>query len=137
MAITRVETKVVHASANTKAITTGSNATSDLVTLDATCIDASITVKADMAGTPVAGDIIDVYTLLSSGDPDGAASADEFDSADSTHARHLGSLDCNVTDPAIKTFPLPSTPQAQKIYMVNNGAATVTVGAVIEEVRSA
>jgi len=137
MAITRTEIKVTHSAANTVAITTASNATSDLTTRDPTCIDASITVKVSSAGSPIVAGTVDVYALLASGDPDGAAAGDEFDTADTTHARYLGTLDTTVTDPAIKTFPLPTTPQAQKIYMVNNGTGTATCGAVIEETRSA
>jgi len=137
MAITRVETKVLFGTANSISITTGSTNTSDLITLDATCVGGSITIKADNAGTPASGDTVDVYVLLSSGDPDGAAAADEFASADVYHSKFIGTLDTNITDPAIRTLNYPAIPQAGKLYTKNNGASSVTFSAVIEEMRSA
>jgi len=131
----RVETKVLFAGANTVSVAVAGSAVSDVITLDATAVDAAITIKADNAGIPAAGDTVDVYVLLSAGDPDGAAVADEYASQDSTHAMWLCRLDTNVTDPAIITVRYPPVPQAGKIYVVNNGASSVTVGAVIEEDR--
>lgn len=136
MAITRNELKVLFGTNNTVSIATVSTDTSDLITLGATTVSASITVKADNAGTPAAGDTVDVYVVLSSGDPDGAAIADEFASEDTTHARFLGQLNTNVTDPALATFPYPVTPQAGKLYTSNNGASSVTFSAVVEEMVS-
>ena len=137
MPLSRAETKVLFGAANSVSIATAATNTSDLITLNAACVDASITVKADNAGTPAAGDTVDVYVLLSSGDPDGAAVADEFASADSVHAQFLGQLDTNTTDPALMTIPYPAVPQAGKLYAVNNGASAVTFSAVIEEMQSA
>lgn len=136
MPLIRNETKVFFSSANSISISAAGNNISDTVTLDPTCIEAAITLKADNAGTPVAGDTIDVYILLSSGDPDGIAAGDEFASADSVHAQFLYQLDTNTSDPAIVTVPYPAVPQAGKLYAVNNGASAITFSAVIEELRS-
>ncbi len=135
MPLTRVETKVLFAAANSVTITSGATNTSDIVTLDPTCVDASITLKADNQGTTVSGDTVTVFVLLSSGDPDGAAVADEYASADSTHARRLGTIDTFVTDPGLITFPYPKTPVKGKLYAVNNGASSVIFSAVVEEQR--
>lgn len=136
MPITRNETKVLFGGANSVSIASLGSNVSDLITLDTTCISASLTIKADNAGTPATGDTVDVYVLLSSGDPDGAAVADEFASADTVHARFLCQLDTATSDPAIRTVDYPFVPQAGKLFAVNNGASSVTFSAVIEEVRS-
>lgn len=137
MALTKPRKKVLFGAANSVVITTGSNNISDLITTDDTCIEASITLKADNAGTPVLGDTVDVYILKSSGDPDGAAVADEFASADLSHATFLGQIDTFVTDPGIIDIPFPVVPANSKLYAINNSAGSVTFSAVIEEMRSA
>ena len=136
MPLTRNETKVLFGAANSVSIGVAGSNISDTITLDTTCVDAAITVKADNAGTPVAGDTVDVYVLLSAGDPDGAAVADEFASADGVHSQFLCQLDTNTSDPAAATVQYPAVPQAGKLYAVNNGASSVTFSAVIEELRS-
>ena len=136
MPLSRNETKVLFSSANSVSISAAGSNVSDAVSLDTTCVDAAITVKADNAGTPAAGDTVDVYVLLSAGDPDGAAVADEFASADGVHSQFLCQLDTNTSNPAIITAPYQAVPQAGKLYAVNNGASPVTFSAVIEELRS-
>ena len=137
MAITRTQTKVFFGSVNSVMIATGASNVSDLITLDPACIDGSITLKADNQGTAVSGDTVDIYAILSSGDPDGAAIDDEFASADAVHAQFLGQIDTNTIDPGLITVPYPAVPQAGKLYVVNNGASSVIFSAVVEEMRSA
>jgi len=135
--LTRAETKVLFGGANSISIASGAQNTSDTITLDATCIKASITIKADNSAAPAPGDTINVYILQSSGDPDGAAVADEFDSADTKHSYLLAVIDTSVTNPGVTTVSYPAVPQAGKLYADNNGAASMTYSAVIEELRSA
>jgi len=136
MPLVRQEIKVLFSTANSVSIVAGGNNSSDLVTLPDDTFEGSITLKADHAGTPVAGDILNVYVRLSSGDPDGAAAADEFASSDTKHARFIGQLDLFTTDPAIATFDYSVFPVAGHVYAVNEGASSVTFSAVIEAARS-
>lgn len=137
MALTRIENKVQFGAANSVSIGAGATNTSDLITLDPTCIEASVTLKADNSGAPSDGDTVDVYVLLSSGDPDGASITDEFASADTFHPVFLGQLDTFSSDPALRTAIYPAVPQAGRLYAINNGGNSVTYSAVIEELRSA
>ena len=135
MAITKAENQVTWAAANSVSVTAGSNQTSDVVTLDVTCFNAAITVKADNITTPVASDRIYVWMLQSSGDPDGA-SADEYDSI--KHAKLLSILDTYAEDPAIETISIPTANKSFKIYAEGATAGTtnsITVSATITEQR--
>jgi hypothetical protein len=141
MAITRAETQVQWSAANSVSVGIGGTQTSDEINLDATCVAAQITVKADNSGTPAADDQIDFYLLQTSGDPDGA-STDEFDTTG--HALFLCRLDTYTTgdgeDPAIKTVPLPIPQKGAKLYATgaDSGTSTaITVSATITEQRAA
>ena len=139
MAITRTETQVTWpTAANDADVTAGSTQTSEEFNLDATCIAAQITVKADNNnGSPATDDQLDIYLLQTSGDPDGTGS-DEFDTTG--HAVFLGRLDTDVEDPAILTVPLPIPQKGGKIYAtgVDSGSTnTITVSATITEQRAA
>ncbi len=124
--------------ADTDSIAAGGNETSDVFTLDATCIAAQIQLKADNSTTPASDDQIDFYLLQTSGDPDvDPDSADEYDTT--AHARFLARLDTNEEDPAIITVPIP-VPQAHcKIYATGADSGTtnaITVSAQLVEQRS-
>lgn len=135
MAITRPETKVLWAAANSKSVAFGATEESDEINLDATCVAAQVHLKADNAGTPAAGDTVDFYFVQTGGDPDGAA-ADEFDT--NGHATHLKRLDTNSEDPAGATVPLPIPQKGGKVVAVSNaGSNSITVSATITEQRAA
>ena len=91
MAITRSENQVTWSASNSVSVTSGSSQTSDAVTLNDTCVMASITCKADNAGTPASGDIINFYWASTVGDPDGA-STDEYPT-DIADMIYLGQID--------------------------------------------
>lgn len=137
MAITRTETQVTWSASNSTSVSSGGNATSDEVNLDATCVAAQIHVKADNSTTPAADDQLYLWLLQSGGDPDGGAS-DEFDTVG--HALFLGILDTNDEDPAILSVPLPLPQKGLKLYAEGATAGTtnsITVSATITEQRSA
>jgi len=139
MAITRTETQVTWSTANSVSVTTGSSQTSDEVNLDATCVAAQISMKADNSTTPAADDQIYMWLIQTSGDPDGAAT-DEFDSLDASSMVLLGILDTNAIDPVQKTVPLPIPQKGLKIYAEGVTAGTtnaITVSATITEQRAA
>lgn len=137
MALSRTETQVTWPTAsNSASVTAGSNATSEEFNLDATCITAQVTLKADNSTTPAADDQIYFWLLQTSGDPDGTGS-DEFDTAG--HAHFLGVIDTNDEDPGQLTVPLPIPQKGGKIYAEGATAGTtnsITVSATITEQRS-
>lgn len=138
MAITRTETQVAWGTAGneTSLTASGGNDTSDAITLDATCVAAAITCKADnSATTPAAGDNVEFWLLASAGDPDGA-SADEYPTNEND-GQFLCLADTNAIDPAIITVSIPPVPQKIQIYAINNGASSITASATIEEMRAA
>ncbi|MBX9607275.1 MAG: hypothetical protein K2Y51_13705 [Gammaproteobacteria bacterium] len=137
MAITITETQVTWSASNSASVTAGSSQTSDAVALDATCIGASVTLKADNSTTPASDDIIYFWLLQTNGDPDGAGS-DEYDTVG--HSLPLAILRTNSEDPAIKTVPLPIPQKGLKIYAEGITAGTtnsITVSATITEQRAA
>ena len=137
MAITRTETQIQWAGANSVSVAAGSSQTSDVVTLDATAVAAQISIKADNAGTPGTADQIYVWLLQTSGDPDGTA-GDEYDTTG--HALLMGILDTNAEDPAIMTVPLPLPQKSFKVYadgITSPTANAITVSATVTEQRAA
>jgi len=135
MAITKAENQVTWAAANSVSVTAGGNQTSDVVTLDVTCFNAAVTLKADNSTTPVAADKIYVWALQTSGDPDGA-SADEYSTI--KHGKLLAILDTFLEDPAIETVPLPVANKSLKLYAEGATSGTtnsITVSATITEQR--
>jgi len=141
MAITRAETQVVWSAANSVSVTAGSSQTSDEFNLDATCVTAQVSLKADNSGTPAADDQIYFWLIQTSGDPDGAG-ADEFDTVG--HATFLAVLDTYSggagEDPAGVTVSLPIPQKGGKIYAEGITAGTttaITVSATITEQRAA
>lgn len=139
MAITRTETQVTWSAANSVSVSAGGTQTSDSVTLDATCIAAQISLKADNSTTPATDDQIYVWLLQTSGDPDGTG-ADEYDTPGSTHALMLAVLDTNQDDPAMTTVPLPVPQKSFQVYAEGATAGTtnaITVSATVTEQRAA
>jgi len=138
MAITRAETQVKWAgTVDTDSIAAGGSEESLEFNLDATCVAAQISLKADNSTTPAADDQIDFWLLQTSGDPDGAGT-DEFDTTG--HALHLGRIDTNDEDPGILTVNLPIPQKGAKIYAEGITAGTtnaITVSATITEQRAA
>ena len=133
MAITHTETRVQFSSSDSTSISSGSNATSDAVTVDATCFQASMTLKADNGGTPAGGDTVDVWLLGSAGDPDGTGT---HEYATTEQGLFLGTLDTNADDPAIRTVDIPMPLQNLKVYAVNNASSnSITFSAVLLEQR--
>lgn len=133
MAITHTETRILWSTADTISVSSGGNNTSDTATLDATCFQASIICKADNAGTPAAGDYVEVWALLSAGDPDGT-STDEHPTT--TQGWYLGLLDTNADDPAIRFFQLPMPATAVQIYVLSNASSnSITFSATVLEQR--
>jgi len=138
MAITRTETQVTWpTAADYKDVTTGGNETSEEINLDATCISARISLKADNQSTPASDDIIYVWLLETSGDPDGA-STDEFDTIG--HATLLAILNTDTEDPAGETVQFPVPQKGAKLYAEGVTAGTtntIRVSATITEQRAA
>lgn len=138
MAITRTETQVTWpTAANSISVSAGSNQTSEEINLDATCIAAQVSLKADNSTTPATDDQIDFYLLQTSGDPDGTGT-DEFDTTG--HAIFLARLDTNDEDPAGVTVPLPIPQKGAKIYATGADSGStnaITVSATITEQRAA
>ena len=152
MAITRTETQVTWPTAsNTATVAAGGNATSEDVALDASCVAAAITLKAEYtAGAPAADDIITFWWLASAGDPDGA-STEEYDTppqsaSTSGGAWRLATLALNLGETSgsgkkmLQTVQLPAAPRRGKLFaegLTAGSTNTITVSATIEEQRAA
>ena len=134
MAITVNEVQVTWSGpANSESIAASSTGTSLVVTIDQTCFQAQIMLKADDDAAPAAGDTVTFYLLASLGDPDGAGAAEY---GTTTQDIPLGTLDTNTTDPAIMTVSIPMPMVTCKVYAVNNSATdAITVSATILEQR--
>ena len=134
MAVTHTEIQVTWDSgSDTNSLAAAAAEASDTEVFNTAAVDAMITCKADNGSTPVAGDTVDFYALYSTGDPDGASTA-EFDTT--TQGEFLCTVDTFADDPAIRTVPLRTAASEFQVYAVNNGASTVTVSAGWVEVRA-
>lgn len=141
MAITRAAAQVTWSAANTLSVTSATAVTSDVFTLDATCVGFAVQVHADNAGTPASGDTAVWRVLWSTGDVI-TGGGDDYDTAE--HGEFLVTLDTYATntpgeDPAIRTVWLPPVAQKFKLQCVCANAATrnVTISARVEEMRAA
>jgi len=135
MALTRLERQITWSAASSVSVTAAGQQTSDVLALNADCAIAAITLKADNAGTPAAGDSIDFYLAATAGDPDGAG-ANEYPTAG--HLFPLATIDTNVDDPGIMTVEMPAVPQTFQIVAKSNASANgITVSATVEELRVA
>jgi hypothetical protein len=140
MPITTTNTQVTWSAANTKSITSATQVTSDVMTLDSSCVVLSIQLTADNAGTPAAGDVVIWRIMWSTGDVF-ANSGDDYDTGE--HAAFIALLDTFGTnvpgeDPAVTTVQV--TPLATKFKLAATAplAATrnITVSARIQEIRA-
>jgi hypothetical protein len=143
MAITRVETQVTWSNSPETQIqlSAGGSASSTEFNLDATCVKAQISLKADLPGVgspaAVADDIIHFWLRQTSGDPDGSGT-DEFDRTD---ALHLARLDLfNDGSPNQVTVSLPLPQKGCILYAEGVTAGTthpINVSATVTEQRAA
>lgn len=136
MAVTNNENQVLWSAANSKSVAANTSETSDAITMDATCIQASITCKADNDGTPAAADTVDFFWLGATYDPDGSGSV-EYDTAPGVW---LCRVDTSVSDPAQRTVQLNSALSGGKVTAKNNspgGGRAITVSCTILEKRFA
>lgn len=141
MAITRVETDLQWSSSASITVSSNTQADSDALSLDATCIAAGLEIHCDNQGTPASGDYVDFYLKPSVGSVDGSA-GDDF--ATDEHAVYLGRINTYGTDnpgedPARAFFELPIAMKSFKLSHKANQAATrnILVRARLHEVRSA
>lgn len=137
MAITHNEVKITwDTGSNTDTIATATATSSDDFSFNTAAVAAGITLKADNQGTPASGDTVDFYLLYSAGDPDAAASADEF--ASTNHPVWIGQIDTNdgINPAVLSVGNIDVTFKKMRLYTVNNGASTVIVGAVVTEIRA-
>lgn len=137
MAITKTENQVTWSASNSVSVSAGGTQTSDVVTLDDTCMLATIHMKADNSTTPASDDQLYVWVLQTGGDPDGA-STDEYDST--SGAILLAILDTNDQDPYLTSADLPVTNDSLKIYVEGSTAGTtnsITFSCTITEHRVA
>jgi hypothetical protein len=141
MAITRANTHVFWGSSEYAAnVTVGGSNTSTAFSLDATCIAAQISLKADNITTPASDDIVYVWLLQSGGDPDAADTAAEYDTS-GYGGLLLAVLDTSLgDDPIGMTVPLPIPQESAKLYAegVTAGSTNnVAISAIITEQRAA
>jgi hypothetical protein len=141
MAITRTQTQVTWSSASTLSVTSATEVTSDVFTLDDTCVGLSIQVSADNAGTPASGDTAVWRIQWSNGDVL-ADTGDDYDTSE--HAQFLTTLDTYATntpgeDPARRTVEIAPVAKKFKLACTCANAATrnVTIAARVDEQRSA
>lgn len=137
MAITKAENQVTWSASNSVSVSSGGTQTSDVVTLDDTCILATLHMKADNSTTAASDDQLYVWVLQTGGDPDGA-STDEYDST--AGAQLLAILDTNAQDPYLTSADLPVTNDSLKIYVEGSSAGTtnsITFSCTITEHRVA
>lgn len=150
MAITRTETQVTWDSGSSSdTVAAGANSTSDASALDAACIAAAITLKAEYtSGSPASDDIMYFWWLSSAGDPDGASTI-EYDTQPQAAGEQGGATLLAILDltdgetsgsgkKMVKTVPLPVVPYRGKLFAEGLTAGTtntITVSATIEEMR--
>lgn len=135
MARTKTETQIQWSASDTQSVSSGSNATSDAYTFDATAESASVSMKADNEGTPASGDTITFYALYTNGDTDNTGGPDEYDTAEQGH--FLAVVDTNANEPAQKTAQLNVNCKGMKIYAVSGAASnSITVSCRLTEKRS-
>ncbi len=133
MAVANNELQVLWDTDASETCTAGETKISDAISFSATAFAASITLKADNAGTPASGDTVDFYALLSAGDPDGAGDSEY--AAVKEHGTFLARLNTYGTsfDPAVVTVPIDVS-KSVKILAVSAAASnSIEVSACINE----
>lgn len=141
MASSFAQAQVTWSAASSITLNAATRQDSDVVTLNAECYEAALTISADNAGTPAAGDVLDVYLKFTTGDILGD-SGDDYDTDE--HSLYLGRLDTVVAntpgeDPARRTFQIPTVPQKFKVSVTapQGASRNIVVRARIEEHRIA
>lgn len=132
MAITSETNQVTWGAANAKAVASSATEMSDDYTFNANTFDSELIVKADNAGTPANGDVINIYAQIKE-DPDQDAAPEYANQGDL-----VGRLDTNSVDPAIKGIlfsPMPG--KTYRFAAKNEGASSITVSIRIVEKKSA
>lgn len=141
MAITRTETDVTWSATASITVSSNTQADSDSMTVDATCVALGLIIHADNQGTPASGDYVDFYLKPGVGSVDGSAGDDW---ATDEHALYLGRIDTFASntpgeDPARLYVELPIGMKNFKLSHLANQAATrnVLLRARMHEVRAA
>ncbi len=140
MAITKNESQILWAAATSKSVAAAATDTSDAITFDSTDVYGALQISVDNAGTPVSGDLLEVYAAYSCGDILGDT-GDDFDTVE--HATFIGVLDTYVAntpgeDPARKTLYINTAAKAVKIIVANKSATNaMTVRARLITTRAA
>ena len=140
MAITDTQTQVTWSAASTLAVTSATEVVSDAMTIDATCVNLSLSLYAS-AATSGSGDTAVWRIRWSTGDVK-ADTGDDYDTAE--HAQFLAKLDCYTTstpgeNPSQVTVSVPRAANKYKLACVCAGAAThtMTIAARMNEQRAA
>ena len=119
--------------ANSKSVSAGGAETSEAWDYDAAGFQAAITIKASNDGSEATGDVIDVYAMRTTGDPDGA-STDEFPTPETQHMEFLARLDTfdSATGDVVKTVDMPQPYHKGKLRAINlSGGRAITISAEI------
>lgn len=121
MAVSKVETQITWAAANTKSLNSTSWFVSDEITLNDSDWEGGIQFRADNAGTPASGDTVEIRILYSVGDLDAGGGANDYPDANTSgttaaQANFLALLDTYSNyDPDSKFCPIDTAPKAFKI----------------------
>lgn len=139
MASSRVSTAITWSSTSSTTLNTNNVVASDAFTFNAEDWEATLVVSADNAGTPAAGDTIDLWISWTTGDVLGD-SGDDFTTNE--HSEFLGRLDTVAAntpgeDPVRAAFHLPTAAKGfQLLARANQGATrSITLRAMISTHR--
>jgi hypothetical protein len=139
MASSRVSTAITWSSSASTTLNTNNVVASDAFTFNVEDWEATMVVSADNAGTPAAGDTVDLWVSWTAGDVLGD-SGDDFTTDE--HSEFLGRLDTVAAntpgeDPVRAAFHLPTGAKGFKLLARANQGATrnVTLRAMISTHR--
>lgn len=126
MPLTRTETQITWATANTITLNSAIQQTSDPFIFDPTDISASLQINANNQGTPALGDNVNVRIAWTTGDIL-LNTGDDYDTGE--HAQLITILDTYPTDspgenPARRTLDIPTSAKGFKVYVDAPQAAT-------------
>lgn len=133
MALAKAQSQITWSTSDTVSVGSSSSDTSDEQSISDDAVAGELTVKADNAGTPASGDVLDVKILYNNGDPDADPdSADEFDT--SANARVVRKLDTNSEDPVIVSIPIRISAKSFKVFVENQASSnSITASAQYNE----
>ncbi len=92
MPVSKVETQVTWAAANTKTLNTNNWVVSDEVTLNDSDWSALVYIRADNSGTPADGDTVELRLLPTAGDVDNGGGADDYPDVNTSGATAAQSM---------------------------------------------